>query len=144
MEGEPNNNKIRPSMYKEAVHELHELEVSAGNNISDDDYEAFLSLIGRMKEREGQRKTAHLSFVDPRSLGKFDALMYRWARNVQSGTDEFDRFTKEKDSIESLLREAKGTSAIESRIAFYEFLTNLIEAPVEKRVPQYDTSQNKH
>lgn len=136
MEGELKLNKeLESSMHDGAVNDLHELELSAEGNISEADFEAFQSLVGHIRERENEKKIAHLSSVNPNHLGKLEALMYRWARTIQAGTDEFEKFTKEKEMIESLLRESKGVPSVYSRLAFYEFLTNLIEAPIEKRVP---------
>ncbi|MEK7525528.1 MAG: hypothetical protein AAB561_00720 [Patescibacteria group bacterium] len=135
MEGENKREMQEDPLRQAAINELHELDLSAEPNISDNEFEAFQSLVGHMKEREADNGRGHLINVNPRFLGKFDALMYRWALSVQLGTEEFGRFIKEKDSIESILRKAKNSPQNESRSAFYEFLTNLIELPSEKRKP---------
>ncbi len=128
MEGENKREIHEDPLRQAAINELHELDLSAEPNISDYGLGAFQNLIGHMKEREVTNSKGHLVNVNPRFLSKFDALMYRWALSVQTETADFEKFTKEKDSIESLLREAKGSPQAQSRLAFYEFLTNLITA----------------
>lgn len=133
MEGEPRKEIKEDPLRQAAVKELHELDLSAEPNISNEELEAFQSLMGHMKEREANNGRGHLVNVEPRFLSKFDALMYRWALSVRPETSDFEKFTKEKDSIESLLRKARSSPQVESRSAFYEFLTNLIELLPEKR-----------
>lgn len=123
-------------MRRLAIDQLHVLELSAGEKFSDTDFESFLGLVRRLKSQERAGHVASLLRVEVRYLEKLEALMYRRAKNVKKGTDEFEKFTKEKDSIESLLRKSDGEAVrqkISSRLAFYQFLTNLIEAPTEKR-----------
>ena len=133
MEQGPKNEIADDPLRQGAINELHELDLSAESGVSNEEFEAFLSLIGHMKGKEAVSGRGHLTNVEPRLLGKMDALMYRWAISAQPGTENFDKFISEKDTLESILRKAKGSPQVESRSAFYEFLTNLVELPPDQR-----------